>query len=334
MTYTFGTVTDANPASTFMTAMDTVITAESGWSFVETYTSGNDVTNIYKSAGSVNSSGTDFYMGLNRTATTATTVQVVLFEQWDAVNKRAKKYAPNGAPTANSNVPDTDYTVKDATGVLPSATTANASLFKGAGFTLIANPSSTVYHVNITADRMIWTTDRGVGGYCGLGDALVTNPMPLVVCVFDGFYQMSNGYGAMTREPLQTASASGNWHVMFLNINANGNGMGYTTIFGFFQMWVNSGTVAGVTADVYTGSRLAQRCAPHSARSTATYTTSGTMGWPILLKDVLISTQGSSNAALDTMSYTLSGVTYNYVKAYTGGTGTFIGLPNLYIPKQ
>jgi hypothetical protein len=81
----------ATPALDIMTNLQTWMPAN-GYTFVETYTSGTNISDVYKSPGTSNSFGTDFYIGFNRTSTTVASVGVMVFEQWDAVNKKPNKY--------------------------------------------------------------------------------------------------------------------------------------------------------------------------------------------------------------------------------------------------
>jgi hypothetical protein len=306
----------ANPASAMMTALDPLLTAN-GWEFVETYTASTDVSNIYRSPAASNSTGTDFYIAVNRTATTATTVALCIFEEWNASTKRAIKYAPNGTPTAGSNIPGSVGEVQDTTGVLPSATTANASLFKSAGFTL--STAGWTYYLNINADRIIGCTTIGNNGfYCGAYDSFYNTSRPALCTVEmgDGTTFNTTSYGATTRENLTTAAA-GNWHIG--EYKASLSSSLYYNQFAPYRYSL-------LLTDPYTSQNLI-------FKKNVLHTRSNHVDILGLYKDVLISSVGSSTGSPgDTLSYTVGGTTYNYVSGTKNNVGE--SPATYWIPKQ
>lgn len=307
----------STPALDMMNILDPLMTANS-WEFVETYTSSTNVTNIYKSPAAANSGGYDFYVGFNRTATTSTQIFVVIFEIWDAVNKRAIKYAPNGTPTAGSNIPAADGSVNDPTGVLPSATTTNASLYKGTAINLSA--SSFTYYLNINADRIIWGTSTNVGGYAGIYEPFYypERPALTVVTVGAGTSTSSAAYGGTTREPFANA-ATGNFHSsLYATSSSVSSTFGLRALLPFYY-------ANGAPPDFLTGNLNVARCILGFGRGA-----SAPLG---ILKDLLVSLQSATNGlAGDTLTYTLNGTTYNYVKGFHQVSGN-LDCSN-WIPKQ
>ena len=93
MAYATTTINSAQPAVELMAWLDTQMQAN-GWQFVETWTSSTKVANVYKSPAASNSVGVDFYVATYRPSSTPPLINIMLFEDWDAVNKKARKYAP------------------------------------------------------------------------------------------------------------------------------------------------------------------------------------------------------------------------------------------------
>lgn len=297
--YTSGTINSATPATALMTALDTHITAN-GWTFVETYTSGTNISNIYKSPGASNSFGTDFYVGLNRTSTTSD-VALFLCELYDSSTHYARKYAPPGL----NAIPDTDYTVVDATGIYPDS----ASFQKAAVITR-ATSSLFTWYANVTVDRMIFGSSAGDLVYVGLFDTLIPgDSFPICVCKVGGGSTAATTYGAVTRELNQTSATANNWAVQTLGttVSSASNSLAYGVL------------AQGTSALLYTGNVPVQRIVFFSSRNTTT----GVRG---LLKGVVVA-GATTSAHGDTLSYTSGGTTYNYIHA-TNSTASY------YMPQQ
>lgn len=297
--YTSGTINSATPATDLMTALDTHIT-NNGWTFVETYTSGTNISNIYKSPGASNSFGTDFYVGLNRTSTTSN-VALFLCELYDSSTHYARKYAPPGL----NAIPDTDYTVVDATGINPDS----ASFQKAAVITRV-NSTLFTWYANVTVDRMIFGSSATSGElvYAGLYDPLIPgDSFPICVMKISGSSTSATTYGAVTRELNQTAATANNWAVQ-----TNGTVISSTAS----QNIAYGANVFSTGTLLYTGNVPVQRIFFSSTRNTST----GIRG---LLKGVVVAGSGTSVTG-DTLSYTSGGTTYNYIHAQVSSTGTYM----------
>jgi hypothetical protein len=317
MAYYETTYNTANPALDIMTNLQTWMPAN-GYVFVETYTSGTNISDVYKSPGTSNSFGTDFYIGFNRISTTTTTVSVMVFEQYNVSTHLATKYAPQTGGT--SMTPASDGSVNDS-GVLLSSTTSGASLYKS---TYIYAPVSTAitHYVNINVNRIIWgnSTSYSDNGYAGLYDPIGSASLfPLIVLNIG--YNSYNGTitptytnsrsGALTRETYVTAATT-NWAVY----------NSYTSSSAVFQL-SNDGVPSGTnpkTGFVYSSLfTFTSLHAPAYQRQLGT------------LKDFIYNPQGAANTAGgDTLSITVGANTYNYVKP-----STYVTYPSyMWIPKQ
>ena len=193
--YVTGTTTGTTPADTIRTALATPM-ANAGWTFIETATPGGTAAyDVYKSPGGSNAIGTDWYLAIGRVDSTAANLQVRLFEQWDAVNKKAIKYAPSA-----TSVPAGDGSVNDATGLLLN----DAGLFQSSTGGGSVPVSSITYRFNITLDRVWFATSTPAVYHYGSYDRLLSSsddPMPLAMARMDapGTAQ-SISLGAATRE--------------------------------------------------------------------------------------------------------------------------------------
>jgi len=301
----------ATPALAIMTSLQTWMPAN-GYVFVETYTSGTNISDVYRSPGTLNSFGTDFFIAFNRTATTAATVAVMVFEEWDAVNKRAVNYAPSTGGVAMT--PASDGSVNDS-GVLLSATTNAASCNKNCTIGATASVSSTVY-INITVDRIIWGNSQNVSysGYAGLYDSFTTSAFPLVV-VRSGYAtstpnNSATSYGAVTREPWIASSSS--------SFGAAG-----PISQGYYNAWPVTSLEDANNINSRTGIQPSYLICIYSSRN---QTLSGVFG---TFKDWIFNNQGAANGVGgDTLAITVGATTYNYVKpAGTSATPTLCWIP-------
>lgn len=204
----------------FMSTLDTWLTSSS-WQFVESVgTATGSFANVYKSSSALNSVAKDFYIATYRTASVTVNVTFRLFEQWDATNKRALKYAPSVESASGFTVNPIDNTVTDATGLSLSS----ASLFPNSFTTYTINPQ-TVYG-DIDINRMIvgsTNTSAGFTNYIGVYDTLLPpsiDPVPLVISSFGGNTGISAAPtvnsslihgGASTREPTTPTASYGNF---------------------------------------------------------------------------------------------------------------------------
>jgi len=314
MAYYETTYNTATPALDIMTNLQTWMPAN-GYTFVETYTSATNVSDVYKSPGTSNSFGTDFYIGFNRTATTATNVAVMVFEQWDAVSKKAIKYAP--ATGAVSTTPAGDGSINDS-GVLLSATTSAASCYKNTAISTQVSSSATIY-LNITVNRLIWghSTTVSYAGYAGLYDPFTSGGFPLVSAT-TGYVTItkptSTSYGSITREPFISASTSnfGVWAGTYL--------------YGYYSAWPITNANSATTSNPKTGYFPTSLVAITSGKNTSVAGVLGT------LKDIVYNNQGAVNGTGgDTLAITVGATTYNYVKPATDT----VNYPTCFwIPKQ
>lgn len=318
--YATGTINSATPATDLMTALDTHITAN-GWTFVETYTNGTNISNVYKSPGTgagANSWGTDFYVALGRTSTTSD-VRLMLFETWDSTNKKAIKYAPAGSNTVPSG---TDYTVNDATGLLLNSATLSITNC----VITVKSSSLFTWYANVNVDRMIFGSDGSTSSnmiYAGLFDLLVPgDTFPIaVICVSAGSVTGGTTYGSTTRELFQTSAAANNWSVQMAMGGTNNSTGAATFVYGANRPDA-SGNFPNAN-ELYTGKPIAQRVYFVSARSVGTAPRG-------ILKGVVHAYGGTT--AADTMSYTIGATTYNYTRAF--GQTASAAVPSVWMPQQ
>jgi hypothetical protein len=223
MSYTTNTQgSDSNCATTFLGTLSGIITAVSGWSLVETWTSGNETAKIWKSAAAQNG-GVDFYVVAYAATAGATSITFAICEAYDAVNHKLQKYAP--ASGSGITVSTTDNTVTNATGVLPDSATAYQS-------PVTINSSGFTYWVSASAKRIVVATRVGTSDYgvfAGMCDNLLsTTDFPYSsVCLGVGYTggntsltnnaSASATYFSMTREPGAPAAATGNFASVLLS---------------------------------------------------------------------------------------------------------------------
>lgn len=210
MTFRTGTITSATPAKALFDLMHTDLIGV-GYVAVETAISANAVTwNVYRSPAASNFFGQDWYFALGYDNASSATLYCCAFEDWDAVNKRAIRYAPS----TTGLVPGVGYINPQAASTLP------------AGFTLShAFPTSTVftYAYSTLIDRFAigaWTASaHRTGWYVGLYDSFYSttdDPFPLVAMNIGGVNAVVAGsalLGATTREPMTTVSNTNNFFV-------------------------------------------------------------------------------------------------------------------------
>lgn len=336
MAYYTGTLAaTTTPASDMMTTLDPYITSN-GFTFVETVTNGTNVTNVYKSPAANNTLSMDWYLFMNRTNTTATTVGLGIAEAYNSTTHLATKYAPYGVPTtANTS----DYTVSDS-GVTPYSVTLGAGIFySNTGFVGLTTTGTKTWYFNVTADRVICGLSTTAGGstssctYAGICDPLIDNWNVVLFTGQAGYgASASSSYAATTRDYglNATVSTSTNgayaWHAVVVG----GSGSSY---FGYGLGNYTPGATAGpgTAADVTYGNGLYRPSRlPISGRGSI----SNAIG---LLKDmILLATSVSYTTTIaggDTVAVTSSAGTLNYVRPDSSSLGT-AGYYGYWIPKQ
>jgi hypothetical protein len=307
----------ATPAVDVMNDMQTKMVA-GGWTFVETFTSGTDVTDVYKSPAASNSLAMDYFIYLNRTATTATVVTVGISEQYDSTGKKALKYATNVLTSLTPN--PTDFTVNDTGVVLNGASALNKITL----FSLALN-TARAFSINITPERVMVTSQTlatagtANGAYVGIFDASST---AWTVCLGVVTFTMSSTspssgatWGAVTRAPNRPAGIN-----LFQAFQST-----YNWVQGIFR----NGTASSPTfTDTYGGTvigRLGMTTYP-------SYTDTGVPPAGVF-KDLIITTQGGANTlGGDTLAVTYGSTTLNYFslgKSTTHGT-----VYSCWFPKQ
>lgn len=299
--YASTTINSATPAVDLMSWLGTQLT-DNGWEFVETWTSGTKVANVYKSSSVSNSVSSDFYVATYRAATDSTSVIVLLFEDWDAVNKKAKKYAPVSG--AGITVDVADNTVTDAVGVLLDSATLQRQVSIPVRVSI-----STTYVSDITINRIIVAptnylpNDVSVVVYAGVFNSVLqtsADPVPLVLLNFRGHFStyQSKNYGSSTREPGAPTTATYNFNVQQFHLSttsyrhyANGPST-YTA--------TNSAAVLTTGGDLYRGYTAAPITFV-SSRVTPDTVTSAIRGE---LQGVVTSMRGGAQG--DTLSVTMN----------------------------
>ena len=290
-----GSIISATPSTALMTVIDTNMLAV-GWVFVETYTSGTDITNVYKSPGSLNSWGIDFYVGVRRASTTGT-IYVMLGELYDIATHKFTKYAYAGL----SSLPDTDGTVIDAVGLLPTAMSSASNVAINC-FTSI----SFDYYLNCSIDRIILGTSAVVSSsagvnpvYIGLYDPVYSfDKFPICVMTLgQGNNSAGVFYGSATRE-FSNAALTGNWSVQLPSTAGT-----YLYPTGAY----------GATLDYYTINSVA-------SRMTIASTLNPSFAIRGLLKDVVVLNAGFNSG--DIIQVTQNSITYTYIRMHQASSGS------------
>lgn len=309
ITYTAPT----NGGQLIQNTLDTLLLG-AGWTSVATHTSGTIVSNIYKSAGTLNSFGQDFYLLTQRQSVTDSSCRITIFEQWDSVNTKLLKYCPwNSAGLT----PAADYSVPDVVGVLPS------TLGSSVNFSTITLPNTgtTVVSIKVDIDKVYGFGSAGC--YAGLFDSFLTSdPFPLCVAnLIRPFTSTSSAatqtqYIGYTREPNQTAVDVNNWTgaVPYLEGQAiygiaNGNSNGVELYTQKFSVWRGSVFASLRAYGILNG-------------ATENYAYTAFRGLP---KDIILT--GTSGNGGDTLTFTQGATTYNYfgLTSYSAIGSAFAG---------
>lgn len=201
--------TTTQPPVDAMTQLDTDLLA-AGFTLEDTFTSGADITKVYKSLAATNGIAT-WYLLLRRQSATGS-IYFGVCEDYDAATDKVKKYAPSSQGLTPIATPGASLYAFDATtGVAP-----NSSAIQYVPITLSTGEHLMVYSIN--SKRVILCTrasasDSGV--YAGLYDDLLPtaiSPMPLCVVRLQR-NSFSTSLGSSTREPNTTTANSNNFFV-------------------------------------------------------------------------------------------------------------------------
>lgn len=212
MTFKTGSITSATPAKALFDLLDPDFVAV-GYVRVETALASGGVTwNVYRSPAAGNFFGSDWYFALGYDTAASSTLYSCIFEDWDATNKLAVRFAPS----TTGLVPGTGYVNPQAASALP------------AGFTLshLLPTTAFTYASSALIDRLAigaWTaaSTARFGWYVGLYDSFYStadDPFPLVICTIGVNGGHSGGLGltsrgASPREPMTTLANTPNFFV-------------------------------------------------------------------------------------------------------------------------
>lgn len=296
MTYVAGTLSNAAPASTFLTTLDATITAQTGLSKVSSaIVVGTNTWNVYKSAAANNAFGQDFYFAIGYVTATPTTLLMTVFEGWDPATLLATGYPPNATVTPNAS-----FLNPGAALALPSTGTTLGYLQS------IVMTTSCSYYYSVTPDRVIFSiltsTPTNIGFYIGLYDSFNTTAIdPFPLCVVNMAITSltaattvpNAGSGFTTRELGTPASSPNNFCCM------TGAGVG--------SAWTRTET----TPDYYKGFNYLSRV----------LLTGKTAAYRGLLKDVYLGPTQAQNG--DTVTWTLAGTSRTAVRAAVQSYGAY-----------
>jgi hypothetical protein len=184
MSYHTGNVAATAPAS-IMAAVQPLIDAHAAWEFVETVVGSvaTNVTDVYRCLGAVNSFGTDFYIGICRTA--SSTLGVIIGETYNAGAKTFSKGAPHVASAGTLAVAaDGSYGTARHVANENSLVAPTTGFLRAASFTPTAGAAPTGnWYLSVTNDRVVLASYNVAGVYVGLYDsfhAAALDPFPLV----------------------------------------------------------------------------------------------------------------------------------------------------------
>lgn len=218
MSYNNGSITNADPASAFLTAIESALSAHANWDQVETFTLTNPQS-IWRNNGSgasANSWGADFYIAFEKVSTTQFRVRTS--EQYTPASgtpANARMIKPCRAAIGNTNTtitPNADGSFGISGGYAPNDISilgyVGYSSLVTTGFDYFIILSKDYLRVGLkqAANQCIWET--------GLFDTLLpgapgpVEPFPLYqICSTNGSPVTTNhsgsgsGYGSMTRHP-------------------------------------------------------------------------------------------------------------------------------------
>lgn len=274
------------------------ITSVSGWSFVETYTSGAHVVDIYKSAAAQNGVR-DFYLFVYLYGPNDIYVMVKLAETYDAGANLMYRYVPRtGASIAPD--PDADYTIKDTNGESPDGSDSMSKYLYGSA-------DGWSYWMSITAKRVVLATRHATSDwsiYAGLCDNVLdetAHPSSAVALLLSSgtvnatkstSTTPDNSGGGFTREPGQASTGASNF-------SAFAHEYGYCA-------WPYVYGVSNDDTTVYRtdGKRIASRCGLSSCRDGSLYYLRA------LFPEDVIYLPGTAAAAVNGDTVTIGAKTY------------------------
>lgn len=194
---------DAAPSTTLLNAIETLLTANSAWSLVETVVSGTFTCRVWKCSGSVNSFGSDWFLVLRRTTASlgTSTITATACESYDSVGHLMTRWMQATATTATPDA--TLNSVTGATTIAPGSATPFA-------VTITTSTVTFTYWILVTKNSLIVRSSIDtLPVYIGLYIPFFASDWPTkefpLVCT-----QLGNatGLGASTRCPGTTTSTA------------------------------------------------------------------------------------------------------------------------------
>lgn len=193
MSYTSGTISSSStPVEDMMDVLRNELGNHSAWAFIEDNKQSSSDTNyieIWKNDGSLNSWGSDFYIGFE-IQQDYEDIYTYAMEEWDSSAKEAVR----GAMDEN----DTNDIGSNA--ACPKTVPFNNFSSDLCNIKAEVNTTSFQYFVQITNDTLVWGTDSNMLHYVGLYDSFIdtnSNEFPLIV----GELHVENFAHAISRVP-------------------------------------------------------------------------------------------------------------------------------------
>lgn len=220
MSYNTGLINSPTPGTALMAALKPLVDAHPAWVFVETVVGTTQTTDVYQCLGSLNSKGTDFFVGIVRLNTGLNQIGLVIGETYDGTAKTFGKPAPyntyNGttiASAADGSYGTPRHVANDATNQGTVGGLAMYILDLG----INANIN---WVLSVTKDRILVSSNYNTGStfpvYAGLYEPLFTaavDPFPLTVQRVMASQlvnpQSQHWLASFTRELLFSASPAG-----------------------------------------------------------------------------------------------------------------------------
>jgi hypothetical protein len=239
LSYNTGVINNAAPAATLMSTVQSLIDAHPAWVFIEQVvgSTATNVTDVYKCLGTLNSFGTDFYVGFTRSGATAGTAKCgfIIGETYDSSAKTFGKGAPYCSnATALTVAADFSYgtarhVANETSAVALTDGFLRAASLSGSYAGTAPGSASTnfTWQLSVTNDRIILvtyaTTAVVFSGYAGLYDSfhsIAVDPFPLIATAAMSSEQGSSGQadqrlaasfsgGACTRDAAVAGSITG-----------------------------------------------------------------------------------------------------------------------------
>lgn len=213
MTYTSGVRTSqANPGEDLYAQVAALMTAHGNYTFIEDWTLATFKWSVWR-VGSLNSTGTPYFLLFNRTVANGNNLNIGLCEEYDQPSHSFTRGTPNSTSTVRT--PAADYSTGTAPVALPNATALSPSLRT---YEVTGDPTSYNYWIAINNDGLWIGTRVGAnapnGVLAGTFDSLVENPAtndprPLFAGGGATANSTSQAYISFTRHPF--ASGSNTW---------------------------------------------------------------------------------------------------------------------------